>query len=338
MATLGGTRGCLSEEEKVSELAVGQIVSMKFPVETLQQCWFIAGPTAVGKTALGIELAKQIDGEIVSLDSMAIYREMDIGTAKPDTGEQQQAKHHLIDLITPDEEYSTAQYVNDALSTCKTVLSRRKVPIFVGGTGLYLRAILRGVFEGPPADWEFRRKLEEETEVRGREWLHEQLEAVDPQTASKLHLNDVRRVVRALEIFHLTGQPASFLQNEAPLPAEQQPQHVYWLNPERNWLYERIDSRVHQMIELGLVGEVESLLARNPPIGRTARQALGYREIIDWLEGRVPSLETTIEKIQTGTRQFAKRQHTWFRNLEECRAIDVDPDSAVDQLIRKILS
>ncbi|WP_417851662.1 tRNA (adenosine(37)-N6)-dimethylallyltransferase MiaA [Thalassoglobus sp.] len=306
---------------------------MKFPFEILQQCWFLAGPTASGKTALGIELAKRIDGEIISLDSMAIYQQMDIGTAKPTPAEQSQVPHHLIDVIAAHEDFSTADYMEQSRVACEEILSRKKIPIFVGGTGLYLRAVLRGVFEGPEADWDYRRQLEERARHEEANWLYSQLQSVDSVTAERLHPNDARRLIRALEIHHVTGSPASELQDEGPLPKEEQPKHVYWLHPDRDWLYERINRRVELMIGQGLEEEVRSLLALDPPIGRTARQGLGYREMIDFVEGRIATIEDAIELIQTRTRQFAKRQHTWFRNLEECRAIEFSPEATTASLL-----
>lgn len=310
---------------------------MKFPIEILQQCWFLAGPTAVGKTAFGIELAQEINAEIISLDSMAIYREMDIGTAKPTPEEQSQVPHHLIDIVTPDQEFSAAEYLKLAIATAREIIDRNKAPLFVGGTGLYLRSVLRGVFEGPPADWDFRREQQSLATEHGPSWLHAQLSNVDPESASKIHPNDQRRIIRALEIHHLTGHPASQILDENPLSPDVRPTKVFWLCPDRDWLYSRIDQRVLQMIGLGLVDEVDQLLDRNPPLGRTARQALGYREIIDWRQGKLSTLEAAIEQIQTGSRQFAKRQHTWFRNLEECHAIDLHPHDSSAEILRKML-
>lgn len=312
---------------------------MKFPVDVLQKCWFLAGPTAVGKSALSLHLAERLDGEIVSLDSMAIYRKMDIGTAKPDAAQQRQVPHHLIDVVDPHEDYSTSQYLEAALASCQEILARGRVPIFAGGTGLYLRAVLRGVFEGPPADWDFRNEMTAQAEGRSPDWLHQELAKVDPASAARLHPNDARRLVRALEIHHLTGQPASVLQQEHPLSEADRPRHVYWLHPPRDWLANRINRRVEQMFDLGLEREVRELLAASLPPGRTARQALGYRETIDWIEGRIPSLEETIDLIQTRTRQFAKRQHTWFRNLEECHEIlligNESPSELCDRVVEK---
>lgn len=310
---------------------------MKFPPDLLRQCWFLAGPTAVGKSALAIELAREIGGEILSMDSMAIYRGMDIGTAKPSREELERVPHHLIDLIDPDEEFSTTEYLSRAIRCSEEVLSRGRIPIFTGGTGLYLRSLLRGVFEGPPADWSFRQRLLDDVERQPENWLHDQLLAVDPVTAQRLHPNDTRRLVRALEIHALTGQAPSVLHQEHPLPLEERPVHNYWLHPPRDWLYSRINQRVRSMFEQGLEQEVRELLARPRPLGRTASQALGYREVTDWLQGRLPSLAEAEELIQTRTRQFAKRQHTWFRNLKECREVPVSGEESVAIVKEQIL-
>jgi tRNA dimethylallyltransferase len=311
---------------------------MKFPLEVLQQCWFLAGPTATGKSALSIHLAERLNGEILSMDSMAVYRGMDIGTAKPDRVQQKQVPHHLIDLIDPHEEFSTAEYLPRALNACEDILNRGRTPIFVGGTGLYLRALLRGVFEGPPADWDYRQRIDMEALQQKPGWLHDQLHRVDPVSAARLHRNDARRLVRALEIHHITGQPASALQQEHALPEEVRPRHVFWLHPPRVWLADRIDQRVEAMFAQGLEQEVRGLLASASPPGRSARQALGYRETIEWVEGRLPSLEATISLIQAGTRQFAKRQHTWFRNLEECREIMITGDESPEDLSSSLIA
>ena len=310
---------------------------MRFSTALLQQCWFVAGPTAVGKTATGIELARRLNGEVLALDSMSLYRRMDIGTAKPDRAEQAAAAHHLIDVIEPWEEYTVADYVTLAEQTCRQIIDRGRTPVFVGGTGLYLRSVLRGVFEGPPADWEYRRQLEREMDQKGGEWLHGELQRVDPKSAVRLHPADQRRVIRALEVFRQTGRPASELQQEQPLPAVERPQHVYWLHPPRDWLYGRIDRRVEIMIECGLRDEVQKLLLHPRGLSRTAQQALGYKEMIDHLEGRC-SLAEAVATIQRRTRQFAKRQHTWFRNLEECRAVPVLPDETAAETAERMTS
>jgi len=314
---------------------LAMISPMTIPPPLLQQCWFLAGPTASGKTATSLELASRLNAEVLSLDSMAIYRGMDIGTAKPSPAEQALAPHHLIDIVDPHEEFSTADYLNQAEQAIREILNRGKTPLFAGGTGLYLRSLLRGVFEGPAADWEYRKELEaEEQQQPGVLW--ERLQQRDPATAGRLHPNDQRRIIRALEVHALTGQPLSAQQEQGPLPEDQRPHRVFWIHPPRPWLAERINRRVDLMIEAGLVEEVRTLLRRDPPPGRTARQGLGYKEVIAHLEEGQP-LDETIEQIKTRTRQFAKRQHTWFRNLEECRELPINGDESPAELAERLM-
>ena len=310
---------------------------MRFPTPLLQKCWFLAGPTASGKTAVGIELADRIGAEIVCLDSMTIYRGMDIGTAKPLREERARVPHHLLDMRDPHEEFSTAEYMTAALAACESILARGQTPLFVGGTGLYLRSLLRGVFEGPTADWTLRRELEQFSSEHGAEALHARLAAVDLPTAQRLHVNDQRRVIRALEIHTLTGQSASSLQQESPLPPEERPRHVYWLNPDREILRERISQRVDAMIAAGLVSEVETRLQSPHGLGRTARQALGYREVLSHLEDGLP-LREAVEQLKTHTHQFAKRQWTWFRNLAELHPVDLAGNENADAIATDILA
>jgi tRNA dimethylallyltransferase len=310
-------------------------IGMHLSSEILKRCWFLAGPTAVGKSEVAVELARRIDAEIVSLDSMSLYRGMDIGTAKPSQRLRKLVPHHLIDLIQPHEEFSVAQYVDAAGRAAEEIVARQRTPLFAGGTGLYLRSLLRGVFDGPPADPDLRSELEAQAALATPEDLHQRLQAVDPSSASWIHPNDVRRIVRALEVYHRTGQPLSALQRQVPLPPDRRPENVIWLSPPRPWLYERINRRVEQMFAEGLLDEVARLLAAPNPLSRTARQALGYQEAIDHLEGRL-SLAETIERIQTRTRQFAKRQHTWFRHLEECRPVEITGDETPAELADRL--
>jgi tRNA dimethylallyltransferase len=295
---------------------------MHLSSELLKHCWFLAGPTAVGKSEVGVALAQRINAEIVSLDSMSLYRGMDVGTAKPSHQLRQIAPHHLIDVLDPHEEFSVAQYVGAAANVVNEIVARDRVPLFVGGTGLYLRSLLRGVFEGPSADPELRRDLEADAVRLTPEELHGRLQSVDPASADRIHPHDVRRVIRALEVYTRTGVPLSQFQRQLVLPPDQRPQNVFWLSPPRAWLYDRINRRVDAMLQEGLLDEVRGLLAAPLPLSRTARQALGYQETIDHLQGRC-SLEETVTRIQTRTRQFAKRQHTWFRHLEECREVEI---------------
>lgn len=296
---------------------------MKIDPLILRQCWFLAGPTACGKTAVSLDLARRIDAEIIALDSMTLYRGMDIGTAKPTAAERDVVPHHLFDILDPHEDFSVAEYVTAAHRCCREILERGRVPLFVGGAGMYLRAILRGVFDGPAADLAYRAELESLAAQEGQFALHDRLAAVDVVTAARLHPHDTRRVIRALEVFHVTGRPISDQQAEPPQQEADRPRRVFWLDRPRNELHNRIDQRVRQMFDAGLVEEVQTV--RNHPrgLGRTARQALGYKEVLDWLASGSGSTAEIIDTVQTRTRQFAKRQVTWFRNLEECRAISL---------------
>lgn len=308
---------------------------MHLPPGILKQCWFLAGPTAVGKSEIGVELAQRIGAEIVALDSMSIYRGMDVGTAKPSVELRRIVPHHLIDVLEPHEEFSVAQYVDEAAAISQQIVSRGRVPLFVGGTGLYLRSLLRGVFEGPSADPELRRELEADAARLSPGELHARLERVDPVSAARIHANDVRRIIRALEVYTTTGLALSQFQQQRPLVVEERPSNVFWLAPPRAWLHERINRRVEQMFADGLLDEVRRLLAVPYPLSRTARQALGYQEAIDHLEGRL-TLAETITRIQTRTRQFAKRQHTWFRHLEECRTVEITGQETPSNLAERL--
>ncbi len=299
---------------------------MRFAPELLHCCWFLAGPTACGKSDIALELAERLRTErgltieIVSLDSMTLYRRMNIGTAKPSDEERRRVPHHLFDVLEPSQDFSVAEYLVAAEQVCREIVTRGSTPLFVGGTGLYLRSLLRGIFEGPPANDELRQRLESEAARDGADALHRRLQQLDPHTAERLHPNDLRRVMRAIEVLELTGQPLSAQHREEPLPLDQRPANVMWLSPPRDWLYNRINRRVEAMLAAGWLDEVRSLLAEPQPLSQTASQAVGYKELIEHLRGE-RTLAETVELIQTRTRQFAKRQHTWFRNLEECRPL-----------------
>lgn len=307
----------------------------QLPLDHLQRCWFLAGPTACGKSATALLLAAELDAEIIALDSMSLYRGMDIGTAKPSRVERERVPHHLIDILDPHQEFSVADYLMAAQRAVAEIIARGRTPLFVGGTGLYLRALLRGVFDGPPADPEYRQQLEQHAGNESSKWLHTQLALVDPVSAAKLHPNDSRRLIRALEVQHVTGTPLSAMQQQQPLPEAERPQHVYWLSPPRDWLYDRINRRVDAMLNAGLVAEVQQLLRAEIPLGKTARQALGYKEIIEHLEAGLP-LDQAVTTLKTRTRQFAKRQHTWFRNLVECHALEVTPQDSPATLVARL--
>ena len=302
----------------------------------LGDCWFLTGPTASGKTRLGLELAQRLKAEILSLDSMAVYRGLDIGTAKPSPEERHQVPHHLLDLVGPDQDFSLAQYLSAAEEAAAEVRSRGRQVLFVGGTPLYLKSLLRGIFEGPPADWEFRRRILAEADERGSDWLHERLAEIDPAAAKRLHPRDTRRLVRALEVFEKTGRPISDWQQQFDRARPADECHVYVLDWPREELYRRIDRRVEAMFAAGLVDEVRQLLTSGKRLSRTARQALGYREVLEYLDGRC-ELAETVDLVKTRTRQFARRQLTWFRSLSECRWVKMTPDVDTKAIAEEII-
>ncbi len=288
----------------------------------LTKCWFVVGATASGKSSVGIELARRINGEIISLDSMAVYRRMDIGTAKPTEEQLRAAEHHLIDVVEPSEDFSLAQYVGMAERKVEHILMRNRAPIFVGGTPLYLKGLLRGIFEGPPADPEFRREMLEAAEQFGPDWLHQEVAKIDPAAAARLHPNDTKRLIRALEVRQTTGVPISVLQKQFDAGREADSCRVFVLDWPKAELHDRINRRVDEMFDAGLVGEVECLLDEPAALSKTAAQAVGYREVIEYLHGERDWKET-VELVKLHTRQLAKRQNTWYRSLSECRFVPV---------------
>ncbi len=292
---------------------------------TFHDCWFLSGATASGKTAVGIALAQRINGEIISLDSMAIYRGMDIGTAKPTPDQRATVRHHLIDIVEPSVEFSVAQYVDAAATVVADIRSRGKEPLFVGGTPLYLKSLLRGLFDGPPADWQLRQEIEQELAHVGQPALYDRLVQVDPVAASHIHPHDTRRLIRALEVYRATGQPISHQQFQFEEGRAADECRVFVLRRRREELHARIEGRVEAMIECGLVDEVRRLMADGRELGRTARQAVGYREAIAFLSGEYDG-EEMVARIKARTRRFAKRQGTWFRSLSECRFVDISGD------------
>jgi tRNA dimethylallyltransferase len=284
----------------------------------------LTGPTASGKSSLALELAERVNAEIVSADSMTLYRGMDVGTAKPLAADRARVAHHLIDVLDPWESASVAWWLERATAAVHDIETRGKTVLFVGGTPFYLKALLCGLFPSPPADHELRRQLEAEAERQGPEALHGRLAAVDPASANRLHPNDVRRVVRALEVWHLTNRPISEWQREGWWQADT-PRFARGsclvIDVPRPELYARIDRRVEAMFAAGWVEEVRRLRELPQPLSREASRALGYREIGEFLDGR-RSLTETIAEVQLRTRQFAKRQLTWFRALPGVEFVD----------------
>jgi tRNA dimethylallyltransferase len=289
---------------------------------SIRGCWFLTGPTASGKSGLGVQLARQVRAEIISLDSMAVYRGMDIGTAKPPPEQRLAVPHHLLDVLEPHQEYSLAQYLQAACLAAEEIRGRAFDVAFVGGTPLYLKAALRGIFEGPAADWDFRQARLAEIDRHGLAYLHQRLAVVDPPAAARLHPNDTRRIIRALEVFEKTGQPISYWQQQFAVGRPARQCRVFVLDWPRDELYARIEERVDAMFQAGLVEEARGLLLGAHPPGRTASQAVGYREVFEYLQGR-HTLAQAIDLIKQHTRQLAKRQLTWFRSMSECRFVPV---------------
>jgi tRNA dimethylallyltransferase len=295
--------------------------------EAFADALVLTGPTGSGKSALAIDIAEELGCEILAMDSMTLYRGMDIGTAKPSREEQARVPHHLIDVLDPWESGSVTDWLARADAACQQIRQRGRRPLFVGGTPFYLKALLHGLFESPEIDPQIRRRLEAEAAAVGPLVLHARLQAIDPRTATRLHPNDVRRVVRALEVFEGTGRPISELQrtwNTATFSNDatggSPGVRAIWLNWPREELYERINRRVLGMLEIGWLDEARRLLTLPRPLSPEAEQALGYRDLFAFLEGK-QTWEATVDWIQTHTRQFAKRQLTWLRSLPECYPI-----------------
>jgi len=282
----------------------------------------ILGPTATGKTPVAVEVALLAGGEVVSADSMLIYKYMDIGTAKPTLQERRGVPHHLIDVVAPDEEFSVAHYQKMAGETIKGIISRAKLPILAGGTGLYIQAVVDGYKFGKVGiDNELREELKEYARLHGRIALHERLKEIDPETAFRLHPNDQKRVIRALEIYHKTGKPLSSYNDNREKTMYNL--CMIGLYMPRDQLYERVDRRVDKMLNEGLVQEVDGLLQAGYDTDLVSMQGLGYKEIAAYLKGEI-DFERAVYLIKRDTRRFAKRQLTWFRRDPRIQWIDVN--------------
>ena len=273
----------------------------------------IAGPTASGKTALAVEVAKLVNGEVVNCDSMQIYKYMDIGTAKPTEAEKQGIVHHMIDVAEPDEDFSVSRYCAMATPIVEDILARGKTAVVAGGTGLYMDSLIRGNAFAPFPSTGMREKLEAQADRVGMEFLLDQLRIIDPDSAAKLHLSDRKRIVRALEVYYETGETITAHNRKTQaIPPRFRP---VWLGldfADRKELYRRIDLRVDLMLEQGLISEIEALLDRGIPEKCTAMQAIGYKEFLDAIDGRC-TIEEAAQLVRQSSRHYAKRQLTWFR-------------------------
>lgn len=296
----------------------------------------ILGVTASGKARLAFELAQRIDAEIVSVDSMKIYRRMDIGTAKPSPEMRQQRQYHMIDLIEPSESYSVGLYYEQAFSALDRIEARGKRVIAVGGTALYVKALMYGLFDGPGSDKSIRQSLQNRVNIEGSLVLHRELLQIDPMAAERISPNDVRRIVRALEVYQLTGRPISSFQSQFDTLEPQHAWTLVGLRRAKALESQRINARVKKMIQAGLVREVESLLQEERPLSQQAQAAIGYAETIEHLRGEIP-LDETVERIKINTRRLAKAQRTWFKTFRDVHWLDIDDSAGVDALLNCVM-
>ena len=290
----------------------------------------ICGPTASGKTALGIQVAQQANGEIISSDSMQIYKDMDIGTAKPTEEERAQAVHHLVDFVSPDERYSVADFKKDATEKIEDILSRGKLPIIVGGTGLYVNSLIHNIeYKEEITDIEYRNELEKVD----LETLYKQAMEIDPEAAARVSQNDRKRITRILEIYHTTGKTKTQMEAESRQEVKYD-YKIFVLTPERDKLYKRINLRVDLMMQAGLVDEVRELLKKYKEFP-TAMQGLGYKEVKEYLDGEITE-EEMIEKIKQESRHYAKRQLTWFRQYKDATWLDTFDKNNVNIILEQL--
>ncbi|MBO8127218.1 MAG: tRNA (adenosine(37)-N6)-dimethylallyltransferase MiaA [Firmicutes bacterium] len=297
----------------------------------------IVGPTAVGKTATSLEVARLVDGEIISADSMQVYRGMDIGTSKVTPEEAQGIRHYLIDVRDPGEPFSVAQYVQLADEAIAEIQARGKTPVVVGGTGLYIRALVDGLlFEDSGANHSLRKELQEYAAEHGRKALHRRLAEIDPESAERIHPNDLRRVVRALEVYYTTGETMSQKIAKSKLAPPRYQGEFYGLYAPRDLLYARINQRVNQMVASGLVWEVMQLLAKGFTSYLTSNQAIGYKEIVQYLSGEM-TFKEAVDDLKKATRNYAKRQLSWFRADPRIHWYDVTAYSSLRDLAKAIV-
>ncbi len=294
----------------------------------------IVGPTAVGKTELSHRLAEKFNFEIVSCDSMQVYCGMDIGTAKPSPEEIEKYNYHMLNIVAPDYHYSAGEYARDAEKVIEGIIKRGAIPLISGGSGLYLDALIYGISYMPKADLKFREKLKQEAIEKGTNFLHELLKEIDPSSAKKIHPNDLKRIIRALEVYHLCGEPLSEIQKTGKA-VKKYKYLLIGLNRERDELYERVEARVDKMFDEGLVEEVKTLLDEGYSSELSSFQALGYKEVAQHLKGKF-DLEEAKEKVKKNTRNFAKRQMTYFRKNKEIKWFDSGSDDDIIAVFKDV--
>jgi len=295
----------------------------------------LVGPTCSGKTRIGISLAKKINSEIISADSRQIYKYLTIGTAKPTTDELSQVKHHFVDFLEPGCEYNVSRFETEALEKIEQIMTKGKIPIVVGGSGLYIRAMIDGIFNSVDVDEEYRFELNEKREQFGNEFLFKELKKVDPLSTKKMLPQNWKRVMRALEVFHITGEPISKFHDEYKRENKYNFMQ-YGLEWDRSILYKNIEARIDGMIEEGLVEEVKQILTMGYSGKNNALNTVGYKEIISYLENEI-SLERAVELIKRNTRRYAKRQLTWFRKDERIKWLHISGENDLDSIPSQIL-
>lgn len=298
----------------------------------------ICGPTASGKSSLALELCRKIGSELISCDSMQIYKYFDIGTAKATVEERAEIPHHMIDIIEPDTYYSVNDYCLDCYKVIDEMLGRGKLPVICGGTGQYVKTLCEGIrYTNEEVDKSILEDLNNEYEEHGIDNLYSQLVEVDSKAASKIHPNDTRRVIRALSLYLSTGKTFTEWNNESMTEGPRYPFKVFAINMDRSILYERINKRVDSMVEAGLLQEVEEIIKMNIPQGSTSMQAIGYKEFIEYFKGNI-SLEEAIYLVKLNSRHYAKRQLTWYRYMSNIQYLEYgdDPASMVDFVLQQI--
>lgn len=306
--------------------------------EFLAKTPIILGPTAVGKTAASILVAERLGGEIISADAFQVYRGMDIATAKPSSSELARVPHHLIDILDPGEVYSAARFRRLARPLIETIKSRGAIPMVVGGSGMYIRVLVDGIFASPPADRELRERLEKEEAANGPGYLHRRLLRLDPVSAERIHPHNRQRIIRALEVLELTGTAISVLQREWGGPAEGKSSfRMIGLYRERGDLYSRIDHRAQQIFARGLIEETRGLIAAGRLDAGPARLALGYREAAGCLRGEYGE-EEAVRRLAAATRRFARRQLTWWRKDDRIEWIDLAPQTSPEKTAEEIIN
>jgi len=295
----------------------------------------ILGVTASSKGRLAFHLAKQIGAEIISIDSMKVYRRMDVGTAKPPKEARATLKYHLIDVVEPSDPFSVGSFLDRSLSAMEQIRHRNSPIVAVGGTALYMKALLYGLFEGPGTDEKIRNRLRQRAKAEGLKQLYRQLENLDLVTARRIHPNDAKRIIRALEVYELTGKPISNLQQQWKRNVTHN-WTIIGLRSDKTDTNHRINSRVKKMIAAGLVDEVKSLLAEDKPLSKQARCAIGYAEIIDYLNGKI-SLEDATELIKKNTRRLAKSQRTWFKTFKNVNWLDIESEEPLEKTLTRTM-